>query len=189
VCATRRFSFAVFFGAVVFALPGALGRRPPQNPAPPASAPQSVYIAAFRASGHVDRSSPEVFHQAVDGVLEFLKSKNVVLASDPSRPMIQTETTMPRETLLNIARDAGASYLLILTVERPVTSWLKVQFECFDLAGTALWEEHATYGGGINGKNAVPKTLEKIRKQLEARIGQPGLPVEKSGKAADEKPK
>ncbi len=147
---------------------------------------ESAYIAAFRTRGHVNRSSPEVFHRAVDGVLDLLKSKRVVLASDPSRPMIQTQETMPRETLLNLAKDAGANYVLVVTVDRPAVSWLKITIQCFDGSGKPLWEEHASYGGGMTGKKAVDNVLEKLGKQLEPRWGQPGLPVAKGDYPAKE---
>jgi hypothetical protein len=141
--------------------------------------PEGAYVVAFRTPAHVNRSSPEVFHQAVDGVLDLFKSKHVALMSDPSRPMVQTQETIPQETLLNLTKDAGANYLLVVTVDRPATSWLKVTIQCFDSSGKSLWEEQASYGGGMTGKKAVEKVLEKLSRQLEPRWGQPGLPIAK----------
>jgi hypothetical protein len=150
-----------------------------QAPGPPTTRTESAYIAAFRTPAHVNRSSPEVFHGAVDGVLDLLKSKHVVLASDPSRPMIQTQETIPQETLLNLTKDAGANYPLVVTVDRPLGSWLKVTIQCFDSSGKSLWEEHASYTEGMTGKKAVQKVMEKLGRQLEPRLAQPGLPVAK----------
>jgi len=151
--------------------------RAAQAPDPAKAQAQSAYIAAFRTPAHVARSTPEVFHGAVDSVLDLFKSKNVVLASDPSRPMIQTEETMPRETLLNLARDAGGAYLLVLTVDRPAISWLKISIQCFSVSGQPLWEEHASYGGGLSGGKALADVLKKLERQLAPRFGQPGLPT------------
>ena len=132
----------------------------------------SSLIAAFRTSAHVERSSPLVFNQAVDGVVEFLRSSSVVLANDslrdPSRSIPRLQGDMSREDFLAVAKTDGASYLLLMTVDRPTMSWLKLQLECFDGAGKLLWEEQASYGGGVNGGSAVPKTLEKLKHQLQA---------------------
>jgi hypothetical protein len=151
--------------------------RAAQAPDPARAQAQTAYIAAFRTPAHVTRSSPEVFHGAVDSLLDLFKSKNVILASDPARPMIQTEETMPRETLLNLAKDAGAAYLLVLTVDRPAVSWLKISIQCFSVSGASLWEEHASYGGGLSGGKALADVLKKLERQLAPRFGQPGLPT------------
>ena len=49
--------------------------------------------------------------------------------------------------------------------------------QAYDLAGKPLWEEHASYGGGLNGNKAVSEVVEKISKQLEPRLGKPGFPL------------
>ena len=158
LCHGRALCLALFLSL----LPVSLARAAQAPNATQTHASESSYIAAFRTPAHVTRSAPEVFHDAVDNVLDLLKSKNVALAADPSRPMIRTEETMPRETLLNAAKDSGATYLLVLTVDRPLTSWLKISIQCFSISGKPLWEEHASYGGGfsdIHSKQAVENVL------------------------------
>src|SRR5271169_2786779 len=100
---------------------------------------ESSFMAAFRTSAHVQRSSPSVFNEDVDEAVEFLRSSDVVLANDPLRapanqlPRLQED--MSRDDLLASATAAGAAYLLLITVDRPVRQWLKVTVECYDLSG------------------------------------------------------
>ena len=110
-------------------------------------------------------------------MLEFLKSKQVVLVTDPERPSFQTSELFSMESLLKLAREAGASHLLYLTVDRPVTKWVKITLQCFDLSGKLLWEEVTQNGGGWSGKAGVQQALDKMKKRLETRLGGPGLAV------------
>ena len=134
------------------------------------------YVVAFRTPAHVRNSKPDVFHGIVDQLVEFLRSNRVVLVSDPSRKMIQSQDSISRETLLNVTKDVGASHLLYLIVDRPTTQWVKITLQCFDVSGKLIWEESAGSGmGGVSGKKRVSRTLEKLEKQLMPRMGQPGL--------------
>ena len=86
-------------------------------------------------------SKPQVFHQAVADVVEYLQANHVRIAEDPVRKRIETSDFIPVATLVNIARDAGASSLLLLTVDRPITKWVKFNLEAYDLSGSLLWKE------------------------------------------------
>jgi hypothetical protein len=172
----RRLRIATLLAVLALCAAFALAARA-EAPSGLGNAGEAVYVAAFRTPAHVNRSTPEVFHHVVDAVLDLLKSQRVPLASDPSRPMIQTAETMPVATLLNAAKDAGAAYLLVLTVNRPAISWLKVSLQAFDMSGQPLWEEHAAYGAGVNSGKAFQDVMGKISKQLEPRFGKPGLPL------------
>ena len=88
---------------------------------------------------------------------------------------IETSDLIPVSVLVNIAREAGASSLLLLTVDRPVTKWVKIETEVYDLSGALLWKESVDEGGGLSGKGGVKKALDKLRKRLDSRLGQPGL--------------
>ena len=144
--------------------------EPETSPPKPA-----VYIAAYRTPRHMKYSKPEVFHQTVAGVVEYLESNRVRIAEDPVRKRIETSDFIPVATLANIAREAGASSLLVLTVDRPVTKWVKIGLEAYDLSGTLLWKESVDEGGGLSGKGGVKKALDKLKKRLDSRLGQPGL--------------
>ncbi len=144
--------------------------------APPAQAAGS-YFVAYRTPAHVSYSGPEVFHGIADEIHKFLTAKNAVLVVDPERPSFQTAELFSLESLLKLAQDAGATHLLYLIVDRPATKWVKIRFQCFDPSGKLLWEEVTQDGGGLSGKAGVQRALNKMKKQLEARLGGPGLAV------------
>ena len=170
-------------------LAGVLGLSQPlpaQVAADSSSQAAGSYFVAYRTPAHVKYSGPEVFHGIADQMLEFLKSKQVVLVTDPERPSFQTSELFSVESLLKLAREAGASHLLYLTVDRPVTKWVKITLQCFDLSGKLLWQE-VTDGWGRSGKGGVYKAVEKMGKKLEARMGGPGLLLVPPAAAAADK--
>jgi len=57
-------------------------------------------------------------------MLDFLKKNDVNIIADPERGTIQTNELFSADSLLNLTRSAGATYLLYVTVDRPATSWL-----------------------------------------------------------------
>jgi len=141
------------------------------------SAPaEGLYYVAYRTPAHVSRSSPEVFHEVANDMLDFLRQHDVNIVADPERGTIQTNELFSTDSLLKLARDAGANYLLYVTVDRPAASWLKVTVECYDSSGKVLWAESASAKSGLSGKNAPSKTMDALKKKLAPRIGQPGLP-------------
>src|SRR5260370_30031863 len=81
-----------------------------------------VYYAAFRTSAHIARSSPEIFHGVSQDLLEYLKSKGVCIVSDPERGVLETSDQMSPESMLRLAKFAGASSLLLVTIDRPAAS-------------------------------------------------------------------
>jgi hypothetical protein len=172
-----RQSIVILISASVLSFCGNLQAQTPDG------SPKQIdgsYIAAYRTPAHVRNSKPDVFHAIVDQVVEFLRSNRVVMVSDPSRNMIQSEDVISRETLLNVTKDVGASHLLYLIVDRPTTQWAKITLQCFDVSGKLIWEESAGSGmGGVSGKKGVSRALEKLEKQLMPRMGQPGLPQAK----------
>ena len=135
-----------------------------------------VYYIAYRTPAHVTRSSPDVFHGVAADVLDLLKKDDVNVVADPERGTIETNELFSLESLLSLTKNAGATSLLYLTVDRPAVSWLKLTLQCYDLSGKLLWEEHASASGGLSGKSAPSKTVENLKKKLQPRIGQPGLP-------------
>ena len=145
-------------------------------PPPPANQP-AVYVVVFRTPAHVRSSKPEVFHGFATDLSAFLKEKNVPVKVDPERGTIESESPMSTESMLNIARQVGANSLLFVTVDRPVTKWLKVIVKSYDLDGKVLWSEEASDGGSMTGKGGYKKTLERIEADLMKRLGTTGLPI------------
>lgn len=143
-----------------------------------------VYYVAYRTPAHVARSSPDVFHEVANEIVEFLKKSEVNVVADPERGTIETNELFSLDSLMGLTRNAGASSLLYVTVDRPATSWLKMTLQCYNSSGKLLWEEHASASGGLSGKGAPAKVIENLRKKLSPRIGQPGLPkIQKAGQA------
>jgi hypothetical protein len=141
------------------------------------ASPAGSYVAAFRTPKHVTTSKQEVFHGTVEEVVRYLESNNVDLVSDPLRSRIETQDAISIDSLVKIAKDAGASYLLYIIVDRPVTQWLKVTVQCYDLDEKMLWQANAGYSGSfdINSKKALPEIMKKLGKELAPRFDRPGL--------------
>jgi hypothetical protein len=83
-----------------------------------------VYYAAFRTSAHISRSFPEIFHGVARDLLDCLKSQGVRIVADPERGVLETSDQMSTGSMLRLAKLAGASNLLLITVDRPAASWL-----------------------------------------------------------------
>jgi hypothetical protein len=138
---------------------------------------EGVYVVAYRAPNHVKFSSPEVFHGFAKDLISYLKSRDVNILEDPERGILQTDQLISVESLLNLTKNAGATYLFLATVERPATKWMKVTVQAYDLSGRLLWSEEADSGGmAMTGKGAPEKTLKLVQKKLDSRIDKPGLP-------------
>jgi len=145
---------------------------------------EGVYVVAYRAPSHIKNSSPQVFHGFADELIGYLKSRDVNILEDPERGILQTDQLMSVESLLNLTKNAGAKYLLLATVERPLSKWIKVTIQAYDLSGKLLWSEEAGSGGGVSGKDAPEKTLKSLRQKLDPRIDKPGLPKISAASAA-----
>ena|SRR5215831_1426292 len=143
---------------------------------PPGTKLDGVYYVAYRTPAHVSRSSPDVFHEVANDMLDLLKKNDVNVVADPERGTIETNELFSLDSLLSLTKNAGATSLLYLTVDRPAMSWLKLTLQCYDSSGKLLWEEHASSSGGLSGKGASSKTMENIKKKLLPRLAQPGLP-------------
>lgn len=136
-----------------------------------------VLVAAVRTQNHVSLSSAEKFEEAAEGVEEFLREQKVVTAEDPVRRKVRLEGQIPRPALLNIAQDAGASHVLEITVDRPVTSWVDLTARCLDGQGYVLWEEQAGTALGLSSMGHIEKAVKKLGDKLVLRRGGACLPL------------
>jgi hypothetical protein len=164
---------------LLFAAIAALAQQDVTNGASSGTSPKSagVYYAAFRTSAHISRSSPDIFHSVSQDLLAHLKSKGVLIVADPERGVLETSDQMSMESMLRLAKLAGASSLLLVTVDRPAASWIKITVQSFDETGKKLWEESADKKSGLSGKTAPHEVGEKIKSKLEAHLGKEGLPM------------
>ncbi len=138
---------------------------------------QKVFVFVQRTDSHVKRSSSEVFHNVLNDLLDYLKAKNVAVAVDEFGGRNHAESATPLDTVLAIASDAKASSVLYVVVDRPMTKWLKITVQCFDMNRKQLWQEEASSGGGLSGGHGLEVSTRKLHAQLDKRIGQEGLPV------------
>jgi len=152
---------------------------PQSSPAPSAAEdnPVTAFLFVQRTKGHINYSKSEVFYSVVDDVYSYLATKDVALAKDEFGGRTHAEDEVPISTVLHIARDANATYVLYLIVDRPFTKWIKVTVRCYDLSGKQLWEESAADAGGLTGGHGLRVTLDRLHQRLDKRLGQPGLTV------------
>jgi len=152
-----------------------------QTKAPSASQAEGAFFVAYRTPKHVTTSTPDVFHGIANDLLAYLEANEVRIVKDPERGIIQTDELFSLQSLLNLTKNAGATHLLYLTVDRPIAAWVKVTLQCYDLSEKLLWQEQASVASGMTGKNAPAKAVANLKKKIQPRIGQPGLPkVEKT---------
>ncbi len=162
----------------------------PQFPSIPAQSPrlqEGSYLFIYRTPAHVQRSDPDTFHNAARAVRDLLREQQVSIFEDPMRGTIETSETFSMESVLNLARQSGGTYLIYVTIDRPVTKWLKILLQCYDLNGKLVWQEEAAHGGGWNSSESIKKITNELNKRLTPRLGGPGLPPILTG-IPEEKP-
>jgi hypothetical protein len=130
-----------------------------------------TFFAALRTQNHIARSDSNKFNETVDGVEQFLTFNKVVLREDPVRTKFRLESTMSKENLIHVAEDAGASYVLQLTVDRPATSWIELTMQCFDLQGKQLWEERGSGANQFSSSGHVQKAVKKLTSRVAPKLG------------------
>jgi hypothetical protein len=106
-------------------------------------------------------------------IQEYLSANRVAALTEGDA--LSSGTDIPLSAVQQMARDSGAGYLLYVVVDRPVTKWLKVTVQCYDASNRRIWQEEAASGGGLSSGKAAHDTLQKLREELNRRLGQPGL--------------
>jgi hypothetical protein len=144
-----------------------------------AKAPGPALFVAYRTSRHQEHSTAEVFENIADQMALFLKSHNVALLNGARGKTTVTESAPSIPSLVGQVRGAGGGSLILLTVDRPLKAWVKLQVQCYDTSGQLLWEEStAVSGWGHRGSSAeVRDAVEEMEKVLTPRLGQAGMPV------------
>lgn len=154
---------------------------------------EGAYLYIYRAPAHISRSSPAVFYQASTAISEYLAKQHVVISRieevDPSASTLPGENRIVRASsvpdLLKKAQVAGAAYVLVVSVDRPFTSWIKLTVQCLDLSGAVLWQETASNATAMTGNGALRSALRQFTDRVAVRIGQPGLKVSTDAKRSD----
>jgi hypothetical protein len=153
----------------------------PQSAAPASAAAttgqQKVFVFVQRTDRHGKYSSPEVFHNVLEDIFGYLKSKNVAVAVDEFGGRDHAESATPLDTIFSIAADAKASSVMYVLVDRPLTKWLKISVQSFDMNRKQLWTEEVSSGGGLSGSHGFEVCAKKIHAQLDKHVGRDGLPT------------
>ena len=180
--------FAPFFSLAQEQSTPATGAAPPAAVSATAAGQAKVFVFVQRSARHVKYSHSEDFHNAMNDLLDYLKSKNVAIAVDAFGGRNSAEASTPMETVMNIARDAKASGVLYVEVDRPISKWIKITVQCLDIGGKQLWQEEASSGGGLSGGHGLEVTTKKLHVALDKHLGQQGLPILAAQEPAAEKP-
>lgn len=154
----------------------------------PVEARRGTFVMAYRTPRHISYSSPDIFHGITQTMLDFLGEHHVPVVRDPERNTIETAEVFSTESMVRLAHEAGADTLLYVTVDRPLTKWIKVTVQCYDLSGKQVWQEEASNGGGVSGKHGLSATTAKLREKLQARVGQACLIDDAPPPAEEKKP-
>lgn len=140
--------------------------------------PQTIFVFFQRTHAHQRSSTAAAFQQVVDDVQEYLKTNGVATIMDGN--VSSSGDQVPFFAVQQMARDAGASYLLYVVIDRSPTKSLKVTVHCNDAAGQSIWEEQADSGTAWVTASAITKgtknALHKLHEELNTHLGQPGLP-------------
>jgi hypothetical protein len=138
----------------------------PQSATPaPATAPaqqKKVVVFVLRTDRHAKFSKPEVFHTVLNDLMEYLKTKNVAIAIDEFGGRSYAEGATPLDTIFTIARDSKASSVMYVEVDRPMTKWLKITVQTFDMNRKELWKEEVSSAGGMTGSHGLEVCTKKF---------------------------
>src|ERR1051325_7915673 len=141
---------------------------------------RSVFVVAYRTPGHQQNSTPDVFRHVLDELLLYLRSKHVAMNEGPLQSVphvFQDPQRFSIYSVVSAAEAAGAAAVVVVTVDRPLMSWIKLTIEAYDLSGQRIWIESDSEGGGITSSGKIEKALEVMKKKLALRLGSVALPV------------
>jgi hypothetical protein len=153
----------------------------PGLPGPTTRKLSGTLFLASRTEKHRTYSSGEVFQGIVDDVLLFLKQSKLHLANDDLGRTLQIEGTISAYEAAAVAKKTGASHVMVLTVDRPLSAWVKVRLQCLTADGKVLWDEEAKSGTWAKtGAGGVKDAMEKLETQIAKRLTQFPLPVDEA---------
>lgn len=139
----------------------------------PTSPADTVFVFVQKTSGAANFGSRQLFEHVVNDLQAYLKANKI--ASVIRTEDFSSGVALPLSAVQEMARNANATYLLYVVVDRPVTKWLKLTVECYNASGQPIWAEEASAQKEFSRGKGERDTLEHLHKKLDARIGQPGL--------------
>jgi hypothetical protein len=174
---------AILLLVLFFAIPSLAQEQSTSPPGAPSASTtatasqQKVLVFVQRTDRHTKYSNSEVFHGVLNDLLEYLKTKNAAIAVDEFGGRNHAEDETPLDTVFTIARDSKANSVMYVVVDRPMTKWLKITVQSFDMNRKELWKEEVSSGGGMSGTHGLEVCTKKIHAQLDKHVGQDGLPI------------
>ena len=163
----------------------------------PAALPKysGFLFVPWRTKSHRRSSKEDAFLQASGAILMHLQSKGVDLVDDDLyqrtfhgdsrfRQLVlatQEVKELPLFSVISTARSLGADSVLVLRVSRPVTKFIKLEAQCYDLTARQLWEVEGV-GRGYSSKKQAVGSLSQLTAALDEKLGGSCLPLK------DEKP-
>jgi S1-C subfamily serine protease len=157
------------------ALPRSTTRPLTRSPDSTTARPHGVLVVGYRTPTHAQRSSPEVYQQVMDGLLLYLRAQGVALMND--RQIGQSTQPPSIFNLVASVQRAGGSAVMVVTVDRPMTKWIKIDIDAYDTAGKKLWTESDSEGSGMTSSGKIDKALDKLKGKLATRLGSVALPL------------
>ena len=133
----------------------------------------TVFVFIQKTSGAANFGSQHLFEHIVNDLQGYLKSNKI--ASVVRTDDFSSGVALPVSAVQEMARNANATYLLYVVVDRPVMKWLKLTVACYNASGQPMWAEEASATKEFSRGKGERDTLEHLHKKLDARIGQSGL--------------
>ena len=153
----------------------------------PAIAVPKVYVFIQRSQRHIKYSDADVFDGALKDITDYLKAKNVAVASETPGTLSHSEFATPMDKVVAAAKYAKADTVLYVEVDRPISKWIEFKVQCLDTTGKELWNAKTGSGGGLTGGHGLKVGLEHLHAELDKRVGQQGIPLLESAPATQGK--
>ena len=153
------------------------------QPAPARAKINGILFVAQQTEKHRVYSTNEIYQGIVDDILLYLKQKKLKLANDTLGQSFQTEKIVSIYETTVAAKQLGAEYVLVLTVDRPVTQWVTLRLQCLKADGSVLWEEEAHANAAstwltLSPTGPVRKTVAKLKSLVSTRLDNYPLPLD-----------
>ena len=101
-----------------------------------------------------------------------VKNNKITIINNRVDTSLLFRSDTPHDEVLVKAKETGASHLLLLTVDRPISQWINIKLECHDLKQGPLWVVDSGNGSWVKWgmsavKDATKDVIEDFEKQLE----------------------
>ena len=177
VDAGQNLNFAVSInylrGALESSPSGATTRLAPlhEQAQPDGKASTGIIVYVFRTFNHIQYSSESVFQSVVDEIMLFLKSEKVPMVNNRvGRIFSSSGRSYSAYELISLSEKAGAEGVLYVTVDRPMSAWLKITARYYDVSGRVLWQEDAQKKSGITSSGSIQSVCQNLETKIRPHL-------------------